>query len=377
MVVHVLNAEMYHLTPGIILGLINNFKNRRFAFILLGNNIDKSKYSSGVDEHIFNSFVFCSYNPIEIAQVLSRYKSSPILFHGGTPKWWQAALDAGCTNVNWICWGGDAKWDTSRRAKQNCIKRLIGGLYDKWAYRGRVQLYSRFNTIVCLMSPDKASIINQFKVKEEKVHVISYWSDRLTTYKNLIDDLTRNIQTIKADKPLVLLGNNPGNIPYYFTLLDILKRFAGRIQVHCMLQYSLIKDERYNELVEKGKSFFGEDFVTDEEFMNMQQYYPYMNTADVFICAHPDQSGLGAINTMVMLGKKVYITGKNLEFVTGYGAVVNDVAELNSVTYEDFVTAVPGDIQIHNRKAQERCICKSIPEWEGYLKLIDSDYCLN
>ena len=375
MVTHIFNAEMYHLSPGIIDGMMHFFKADQFRFILLGTDrVEKSRYISIFEKYNFSDYTFCSYKPSDISRLLFQYKLSAILFHGGTSTWWQAAFDAGCENVNWICWGGDAKWDTSRRKKQNVLKRLIGGLYDRKMYRNRVKLYSRFNSIVTLMGADKKSIVSQFKVNADKIYVIPYWSGRNTTFRHVIEDLINSPRTNQANKPLVLLGNNPGNIPYYSTLLDVLKRFSGRINLHCMLQYSLVKNDAYYALVEKGKSLFGNDFVTDEDFMKMDQYYIYMNNADVFICAHPDQSGLGAINTMVLLGKKVYITGKNLEYITEYGAKVNEVSELENISYENLIAPVPKSEQIKNRQAQDIFLGKSVQLWKDYFRLIDSDF---
>ena len=353
---------------------MQNFKADQFRFILLGTDkVEKIRYISIFEKYNFCDYTFCSYKPSDISRLLFQYRLSAILFHGGTSIWWQAAFDAGCENVNWICWGGDAKWDTSRRKEQNVLKRLIGGLYDRIMYRKRVKLYSRFKSIVALMEADKKSIVSQFKVNADKIYVISYWSRRNTTFRHIIEDLINSPRTHQPNKPLVLLGNNPGNIPYYSTLLDVLKRFSGRINLHCMLQYSLEKNDAYYALVEKGKSLFGNDFVTDEDFMSMDQYYPYMNTADVYICAHPDQSGLGAINTMILLGKKVYITGKNLEYITGYGAKVNEVSELENVSYENLIAPVPKSEQIKNRQAQDMFLGKSVQLWKDYFIHIDSD----
>lgn len=378
MVTHIFNAEMYHLSPDIIDGMMQFFKADQFRVILLGTDqVDKSRYISIFEKFNFTDFTFCSYKPSDISRLLFHYKLSAILFHGGTSTWWQAAIDAGCENVNWICWGGDAKWDTSRRKQQHILKRLIGSLYDRIMYHNRVKLYRHFNSIVALMEADKKSIVSQFEVNADKIYVIPYWSRRNTTFKHIIEDLINSPRPHLSNKPLVLLGNNPGNIPYYSALLDVLKRFSGRINLHCMLQYSLVKSDAYFALVEKGKSLFGNDFVTDEDFMSMDQYYPYMNTADVYICANPDQSGLGAISTMVLLGKKVYITGKNLEYVTGYGARVNDTSELGTVTYENLIAPVPQSVQINNRQAQETFLGKSVQAWKEYFRLIDPDYARN
>lgn len=372
MINHVFNAKMYHLSPRLIRGLLVSFKSSVGKIILLEDgDVNRLQYEIIFDELDFHNFIFCSSGLNTMIKVFQQDKDSPILFHGGNTERWAAAFKAGCKNVNWICWGGEASKSAGRRRTQSLIKRALGRLYDEWRFRKNKNLYKQFNSIVTLIEPDRQTIINDFSIPANKVEVIPYRYYRKDDFEAIIDELYNIGRVGNTIKPLVLIGNSPMNAPFYMQTLDALKEYTGKIEVHCMYQYPHKKDDTFNNLLKLGRSFFGNDFFIDEQFMEREEYIKYLNKTDVYICSNPEQTGGGAIFFLLLLGKKLYLTGKNYESITGMGGYVHNIKEISHLAYDEFIKFDSRLIQEKNRSVVEDSYSKAFDKWALYFKRID------
>ena len=376
MIIHVFNANMYHLSPGMIWGLLNNFRETISKIILLETgDVDRAKYENIFTKFEFDDFMFCSSDFDSMIMTFKQDKDSPILFHGGTYKRWNAAFKAGCKNVNWICWGGDASKSQGRRNAQSFIKRTIGRIFDEWSFRKKKKLYKKFNTIVALIDPDRQTIIKDFRIQSDKVEVIPYRYARKIASEDKMDELYNERNAKIQKKPLVLIGNSPMNAPFYMQMLDLLKKYAGKIEVHCMYQYPHVSDNTYMSLYRLGRKCFGDDFFIDEIFLNGDEYFRYLNLTDIYICSNPEQTGIGAINNYLRLGKKMYLTGKNYEYAMGIGCSVHNTKDIAHLEFDEFVKPDSRLIQDSNRLALENFQSKAYDKWMLYFKRIESVTC--
>ena len=221
------------------------------------------------------------------------------------------------------------------------------------------------------MEPDKISISKDFNVPLSKITTIPYVFTHpkfQDLYLKLIEEEPINKNN---EKPIVLLGNNSSNINEYISLLKILAKYKGKIRVQCMLHYNLNKDELYYKLIELGNSIYGDDFRSNEEFYDYEDYIHYMNKCTIYICGSTTQTGLGAIDTCLSLGKKIYITGKNYEWVTSFGAVVYKLDEiLNNISYDDFIEDIPHQTKIYNNKCVYNHKMDSPEKWKKYFSML-------
>ena len=363
MIIHVFTANRYQLVPAIAKGFISVFKKDAEQVVLLYGNssLNKQKYVELFGKEGFTNYAFCS-SLSEYMSFIWRHKRYPILFHAGNYYWFLIAWLLGCRKLNWVCWGSGASSPKSLRGRFSLPYKRF--------------LYHRFNSIVTLMDADRDSIIRDFHVSPSKIETISYMS--MGDGKNQYDILKEQLMSESRcnSKPVVLLGNNPSCISGYLELLPRMKQYAGRIVVKCMLNYSLVKDNRYDELIRLGEACFGEDFVPSEEFYEeKEEYIRYMNDCDIYICPVHRQSGLGAVNTCLGLGKKVYLTGKNLEWITAaYKARVYDADDINdSLSFEVFTRGLSEEEKRSNYDSVINRRTIHVEKWRKYLAMLDKN----
>lgn len=361
MILHVFTANRYQLVPAISKGFVTVFKNDAEQVLLLYGNkhFDKQKYVDLFNEVGFNNYIFC-VSTVEYVKIMRRYRKSSILFHAGSYHWFMYAWLLGCRKINWVCWGSGASSGKGLRPR-------LSFLYKQF-------LYHRFNSIVTLMEADRKTIIDDFRVSPLKIETISYMSmgDGKNEYDLLKEELM--LQNLSNPKPVVLVGNNPSCISGYLDLLPRLKHFAGMIIVKCMLNYSLVKDEKYESLIKLGESYFGDDFVSSEEYYSDKgDYIRYMNECDIYVCPVHRQSGLGAVNTCLGLGKKIFIAGKNLEWIKDtYGALVFNADDINgSMSFSAFSNPLSKSDKKNNYDSVINRRTLYVEKWHRYLAALD------
>lgn len=354
MIVHIFTAERYHLVPNISKGFVTTYKNDAQHLIVLcgSKNLDTQRYENVYKTTNFRDYIFC-LSHYQLCKVLWKYRKTPIIFHGGDYLSFVLPFLLGCRNVSWVCWGYGASVRNTLRSKLAApFKALI---------------YRRFTNIITLMENDRDTIIRDFGVDRKNVYTMPYQSSlESPRVKKSLELLNQDTQ-VTNEKPLVLLGNNPSSITYYEKMMKSLSQYRGKIRVHCMMNYSLVRDERYERFIALGKSLFDSDFKSDEEFYQGDDYVNYMNSCDVYMCATPKQTGLGAINTCMLLGKKAYLTGKNLDWMRNhYGVLVYDVNTIPS--YEEFVKPLTTEEKRSNREALLSKIKEHFSLWQQYLR---------
>lgn len=363
MIVHIFTAERYHLVPSISKGFATVYSNdAENLFILYGNaQLDRQLYINLFSQVGFRNFVFC-HTFWQLVKLIFRYRKRALLFHAGNYSWHLVALLLGSRNVNWVCWGGGTSISKSKRSR-------LGALLKKY-------MFNNYRSIVTLMEPERKMLIDNFGVNPNKIHTISYASTNVNeTVSDLFCKELSSQGSNNSDKPVVLLGNSHYWISSYIDMLQRLKKYQGKIKVQCMLNYDFEKGEKYNMLISLGKSIFGDDFKTNEEFYSVRKdYINYMNSCDIYICSVEKQTGLGAISTCLRLGKKIYITGNNFEWVRQeYKSIVFPTDIINEkLSFEEFVKPLSLEEKKHNYQNRVCCRERNREKWHNYLREIES-----
>lgn len=364
MIVHVFNTKFRNLVPSISKGFATVYlHDAEHFFVLYGRKeMDKQLYVNLYSQIGFNDYCFCqSY--WQLVKYLFHFRKKTILFHAGSYFWHLTALLLRCKNVNWVCWGGGTS--ISKNLRSN-----IGGMLKAY-------MFNNFHSIVTLMEPERKEIIKNFKVNPKKINTISYMSvNEDESELNLYCKQLSRQGSVNADKPVVLLGNSQYWIRSYIEMLPRLSKYKGKIKVQCMLNYPFEKTENYNELVRLGRSIFGDDFRTNEDYYSdRKDYINYMNSCDIYICSVEKQAGLGAISTCLQLGKKIYITGNNLEWVRNeYNSVVFPIGDINEdLSIDAFVKPLSSEEKDHNYRNRVKCKKLNREKWHNYLQNIDNN----
>ncbi len=353
-IVHILQGKTYHLSPAISCSYLKNSSQFEHLFIIYGRNIDRKKYIDRYIEYDFNNYIFCG-NLYKFMKLVYKFRMNAIIFHAGSYLQMLIAQLL-CKNINWVCWGAGAGKPKSLKGKIFfCIKKCI---------------YNKFNKIVVLMTPDKLSIESVYNVSADKINVIPYMSSRTKDYSDIYSKLRSEHVYGENGKYLILLGNNNFSKRSYIELIKLLSKYKGKILVQCMLHYSLEKDDTYYELINIGKEIFGDDFRSNEEFYEFDDYLKYMNKCDIYICGEDKQTGLGAIASCLRLGKKIYLAGYNYDWITSeYGAKIFHVDEINDkLEFEDFVRDISLEEKDFNYQSIEKNKDKNIFLWNKWLQ---------
>ena len=361
MIIHVFDACRLHLVPAISRGFVKNYSQGiSHMFVLFDkNNMYRQKYQELYSELSFTNYVFFQ-SMSEFSHIILKHKKYPIIFHSGAYSWFMLAIFLGARSLHWVCWGAGSS------INRNNIKSILMTPIKRW-------IYNRFQTIITLMDDDKRTIVEDYHVSSNNINVISYASDEgKSPYNELMLKLIMEEKEQKQ-KPLVLLGNSPRCFSSYFEMLPRLAQYKGKIRVQCMNHYSLIRDDAYNQLISLGKDLFGDDFRSNEEFYNFEDYVHYMNTCDIYICSVDRQSGLGAASNCLKLGKKVYVHGKNYNWLKDHlKCVIFDTDQITpSLSYEDFISPLSKKDQIFNYNAVVQDIIDSAKKWHEFYKSID------
>lgn len=352
-VVHILPGRAYHLSPNIACSYLENIPQFNHVVVLYGKNVNKKKYSDRFALFKYEKYFFIK-NALLFVVFILKHRKSVIIFHSG--EYWQmlVCIASFCRSINWVCWGSGCNQPESFIGKKIVwLKKFI---------------YSRLSKIVVLMTPDKLSLETYYMVSANKIQVIPYMGVGYEKADSIYNDLRQKHVFAESGKVLVLLGNNNFSKKSYIDLVKRLSVYKGKILVQCMLHYSLNKDKEYYELLRIGKDIFGEDFRSNEEFYEKnEEYVRYMNKCDIYICGVEKQTGLGAIGACLRLGKKVYITGNNYDWITSnYHAKVfrsDDIKE--SLPFEEFAK----DLTFEEREYNYNCMKQktTVELWKSWL----------
>ena len=355
MIVHFFTAERYHLAPSIARGFATTYRNDAKEYFVFcgGSQLNKDLYEKEFSDFSFDKYTFCqSY--WQLLKLLVRFRSNALLFHAGNYSWHLTALLLGCKNVNWVCWGGGTSISNNWRSK--------------WIAKVKRFVFNRYHSIVTLMEPERQDLINNFGVNPEKIKTISYTSTALKeTELDLLCKQLASKESENHQKPIVLLGNSHNWLNSYIKFIPMLAQY--------MLNYPFEKGKTYEKLISLGKSMFGDDFKTNENFYSdKKDYINYLNGCDIYICAVKQQTGLGAIRFCLELGKKIYITGDNLEWIRQeYKSIVYPIEDISDrLSFEEFARPLSSDVKRHNYQSQVDSIERNREKWHTYLKEMET-----
>lgn len=358
MIVHVLNLNLvaYQLNFSVIRIYIRLYKdaiseNEKPFFLLYGQTNEEiiDKYNEIYDELNWTDFCYCTTRK-ELHKFIRNYRTNPYLLHGMTYKGIFEMITSSAKNLNWVCWGAGT------RINYKNWKSVVFTPVKYW-------LYHHFRTTIVLLKGDKQTLERYFGMKN--IIMLPYYMEKHERMQNVYDSL-RNISK-NSSKPVVYLGNSGNCMDSYFELLNRLERFAGKIELHCMLQYMAPPvAKRKDELISLGTRLFGKDFCPDITYMAPESYLQYMNRCDVYICGAKEQSGLGAIGVCLTLGKKIYITGKNYTHIMGQSYKVFELSELD----DNFCIPLSEEDSYRNYKLQYAILEPIKKQWLGYLRTL-------
>lgn len=354
MIIHIFYLPNYHLNLSIIESFIyiateNGGIDAKFLIVGSGNQYNDI-YKKRLRELEIENYLFIS-GAKSLWDYSIKNKNQCFLLHGVPYEYIACCVFANVRNLNWVCWGAGA------RINRKSIKSLLFTPIKRF-------LYKRFCSVIALMTGDKTSLETDFKL--DNVKVIPYYSIKHNKLRDMFYTLL-STPSVNKNKVKVLLGNNGWCLPTYYDLLKKISKYSASIEVHCMLQYPEVKDEEKIKITEFGRSLFGANFYLDLEILSTEDYIHYINTFDIYICGCEEQSGLGAVSTCLKLGKKIYLTGLNYDWIISQKFYIFHV---NDIDKDDFLIELSQEDKKYNinKWYETRMSLKDI--WADYLKEI-------
>ncbi|MBB4120078.1 hypothetical protein GGR32_002390 [Mesonia hippocampi] len=351
MIIHIFTADRFHLVPTILKGFLQL---QEPQFYVLARTKEDERDSVYID--IFRDFNNKSFEIThsfkELKTVSKNFKDNKIILHGVPYKWMLFFYLRGFTNVSWICWGAGT------RINNKNWKSIVFTPFKR-------MIYTSFSKIGVLMPHDEASLRKDYGIKE--CVLLSYFGS-LGKFPYSLENLTKEGNTSSIKK--IYLGNNSSSLQTYLPLAEKLSRFKKNLYVNCMINYTFQESSISLKLREVGKAIYGDNFFMDETLYTLEDYYKYMNKCDIYICDVKGQSGLGAIFTCLRLGKKVFLSGINYDFMKLLGAVVFHVNEIDSMSKEAFFEELTYTDKVKNYKIIDNYLDKEIiiDKWKEFFK---------
>lgn len=301
MIYHILPASVFHLTPKIVERLsLNTLDSQRF--IVIGNS--SFDYIAFKSENNLNLEIFDSCK--SFVDFFEPNKEDLIFLHGDSYKRMFFFLVRLYKNIHWVCWGSGTKVNKS-------IKSIV-------SYFVKLVLYRLLKGCICLSIKDLEDLKHYFFIKNSV----------LMNYPIDINFQPQKIEYSTREKDVIYFGNNPACLIANIKLLPKIPN-SYEYNILFMLNYCL---DGYTKQLEKlkqiSKDCYENSIIIYTNFLNLNDYYDFMDQCTVYICNETTQSGLGAIFTCIKLGKKLYLNGNNYDYITSLGIHVNHVNELHS-----------------------------------------------
>ena len=158
------------------------------------------------------------------------------------------------------------------------------------------------------------------------------------------------VQTEKVIPKSILLGNNATFLNAYIEILSSFSKYKAPadMMVCCMTAFSGSKELRDQLKVLIRKMPF--NVICQEQNLLLNDYFRFLQQYEIFVFNCKRQGALAAIYTMLFYGKKVFLSGCNLQTFQAMNCRVFDVNELFSCNWEDIFTPLSEKEKNNNKK---------------------------
>ena len=236
------------------------------------------------------------------------YRRCALLVHGFFPTVLRLLSMVPFTNLSFISWGG-AMGSGSRS------RRL------------RLMTYAGVRKMIFIQESDLVRYRDATH-KDNGVY-LGYLGSHLNR-----DDLSAPV----SDTRMILLGNSGDRWQEYIAVLESLKKRAipKNMEVCCMVAYGIDFDSPEYRQLRDAASSMPFKVVFWEKLVPIDEYVAKLKSAEIIIVGVAIQTALGAINTGIRLGKKMFLAGTNLATMKRLGIHCCDFSELDSLSDEEF-----------------------------------------
>lgn len=269
-------------------------------------------------------------NPLEIVKYLKLLKQSRwiylhLLSYDPTLLFWRLNSKL-ISKTTWIIWGTDIY--SHYKKDQNIKTRIYESL--------RKSIIPQFPEISAFVNQDLALINQIYNTKATFIKTMYPYPVNF----ELLDAVAKEKEV--RDVTNVLIGNSADSTNCHEEMIDLLSVYKNdTVCIYCPLSYG--GNSKYiQQIIEKGKSVFGQKFIPVTETMKPDEYARFLSNIDIALMNHRRQQALGNITALLYLGKKVYLRSDvtTFHFMTEQHIQVYDIEKLMSQSFSEFILPV-------------------------------------
>lgn len=351
MIFHLFNAEVLHHVPFMIESVLKNAPEtnslgikEHFFLLKLSNNSEDANFKKNqiVYEDLFkkyntDNFIFISNSMLFVKYMATLSKEDKLIIHdyqklfGHVQMFWFLLWIMGKgyrSRVSIILWGVSEK----RKKSESMLHSIL--------YKIQSRVFRSFKYVVALTVDDERKILEWHRLSN--VLVTNYIIDTYNNFNSLkmpSDD--------SSSKVKIMVSHSAFSHNNHLEVFELLARFKDEdIQIICPLSYG---NNHYREIViEKGKEIFGDKFLFIDKIIPRSEYNELLSSVSIYISNAGIQTGLYAIAFCICTGKKLYLRDNNFNWMRHLGFIVNNVSELNHISYKEFAKSPESEYLLKN-----------------------------
>lgn len=235
--------------------------------------------------------------------------------------------------IVWVVWGhdlyvGDYSYsNSSKKLYKKLLKKLYFKLYDL-----------RLKNMLAIgigFKYDALEIRKRFK--NTKIVYLPYGYTK--GKKKEIDDSIATAKSRNAGKmPLkIMIGHSLDRTLRHFEMMKKMERFVDE---NIILSLVLVGDGEYKKnIVEYAKKTWKNKLEIIDNSMSYSEYVQYIYSVDIAIMASEKQTGLGNLNLLMYMGKKIFVAPNGpLRFCMIFENIESHtIDEIDQMSFEEFV----------------------------------------
>lgn len=249
---------------------------------------------------------------------------------------------------NWIIWGADLY-------KYNQNNNTFNS--KKYEFM-RKQVIKNINEITSYIPGDYEVAKKIYNTNASYNHAIPY---NISGKHRFFEEL--KIKSTDSENIIFQVGNSADPSNNHIEILKILSKFKEKkIKILVPLSYGDSKHRK--KVIKYGKKIFGKKFIPLTNFYPPKKYFKIMSNVDIGIFNHKRQQGLGNINALLQLEKKVYIRSDTTiwDYFQEIGINTHDTKILKNesfnqiINYDKFKAEKNSEIMRKTRSEENRVL---------------------
>ncbi len=232
--------------------------------------------------------------------------------------------------IVWIAWGMDLYEDIYNRGIFGKVKKYIDTALKK-----------RIGYFVGIFEPDIDYFKDKYGSKAKTFYAPYVISAEDKLYKS--DPEVSSIQNklIENKTINILIGHQSNPVLNHVKIIDSVSRFKNEnIHIYIPLSYG---NNSYGEYVKAyAERRLGSKATVITEMMAFDKYMKMLNSIDIAVFDTKRQIGLGNINPLLYMQKKLYLNSEGVmyKYYRSHGINVCDSKDLDNISYNEFTCDV-------------------------------------